>query len=215
MIGQSERRDAEPPRTSRGLDRLIFFTDAVVAIAITLIALPLVDSAREVDASSAAEFFSKNTVALLAAGISFAVISAFWREHHALFERATSYTPLLLRVNSLWLTGIVAIPVATVLLVYSHRNDRLAIGVYLGLMVYSVVLTRLIEVLLYRAGLLSDEPSGIDIAVRWVYVAITVLVLALGIAFPRIGMWWLFLLFASSPIQHLVRRRLQPGTPAE
>jgi hypothetical protein len=33
------------PRTERGLDRLVAFTDAVVPIAITLVVLPLVDAA--------------------------------------------------------------------------------------------------------------------------------------------------------------------------
>jgi uncharacterized membrane protein len=76
-------------RTERGLERLIFFSDAVVAIAITLIVLPLVDSAREVAHMSTSKFLSENAYALTAAGISFVVISSFWREHHRLFERAT------------------------------------------------------------------------------------------------------------------------------
>ncbi|ORM35350.1 TMEM175 family protein [Williamsia sp. 1135] len=87
-------------RTERGLERLIFFTDAVVAIAITLVVLPLVDEAKDLDRRSVAEFLSEDSAALIAATISFAVIGAFWRDHHRLFERASGYTPTLLRANS-------------------------------------------------------------------------------------------------------------------
>ncbi|MCX4097531.1 TMEM175 family protein [Nocardia sp. alder85J] len=213
MTGQPLWHKAEKPRTTRGLERLIFFTDAVVAIAITLIALPLVDSAREVTTSTASKFLSENTFAIIAAGVSFVVISAFWREHHTTFERATGYTPLLIRVNMLWLVGIVTIPVATVLIVYTHRDDRVAIGLYIGLLVYTLVITRLIELLLYRADLLSDHPTGTDIALRWLYVGVAVVAMLLGIFFPHVGMWWLLLLLLNAPIQTAIRRGLSPGEP--
>jgi uncharacterized membrane protein len=215
VTGQSAGHRPDPPRTARGLERLIFFTDAVVAIAITLIALPLVDSAREVTSATASKFLSENTFAITAAGISFVVISAFWREHHTTFERATGYTPLLIRVNMAWLAGIVTIPVATVLIVYTHRDDRVAIGLYIGLLVYTMVITRLIELLLYRADLLSDHPSGADIALRWVYVGVAVAAMLLGIAVPHVGMWWLLLLVATAPVQRVLRRVLNPAATAE
>ncbi|WP_433663977.1 TMEM175 family protein [Nocardia sp. CA-128927] len=206
-----------PIRTERGLERLIFFSDAVVAIAITLIVLPLVDSAREVAATSTAKFLSENSYALTAALVSFVVISSFWREHHRLFERATGYTPLLVRINMLWLLCIVALPLATVLEVYSHRGDRLAIGIYLGAMIGAMSLSRLAELVLYRAKLLADaaQVTGTDIAVRWISVVTVCFALVIAISVPRVGLWSLLLWIIAGPVERLVRPRSKPHQPAE
>ncbi|MEV6560264.1 TMEM175 family protein [Nocardia sp. NPDC051756] len=198
-----------PIRTERGLERLIFFSDAVVAIAITLIVLPLVDSAREVADTSTSKFLSDNSYGLIAAGVSFVVISSFWREHHRLFERATGYTPLLVRLNMLWLLCIVALPLATILDVYSHRGDRVAIGIYLGTMIAAMTLSRLSELVLYRANLLADahQVTTIDIAVHWISVVTVCLALLIALAVPYVGLWSLLLWIAVGPVEGVVKRQ--------
>jgi uncharacterized membrane protein len=64
-------------KTTRGLDRLVFFTDAVTAIAITLLILPLVDSVERAagEGHSAAQFIGDNLSQLAAFGLSFVVIA--------------------------------------------------------------------------------------------------------------------------------------------
>jgi uncharacterized membrane protein len=197
------------PRTERGLERVIFFSDAVVAIAITLIVLPLVDSAREVEHSTTAKFLSDNVYTLIAAAVTFAVIGAFWREHHRLFERATGYTPLLARVNLLWLFGIVSLPLATVLDEFTHR-DRLAIGIYLGVITFTMMMQRIEELLLHRANLLSDpQPATtIQLALRWSLVVSSALALLIAVTWPRIGLWSLLLLAVTGPLEDYLQRRL-------
>ncbi|MEC3952049.1 TMEM175 family protein [Nocardia sp. CDC153] len=200
---------AGPAHTERGLERLVFFSDAVVAIAITLIALPLVDTARGVAESNTSKFLADNSYALTAAGISFVVISAFWREHHRLFERATGYTALLIRVNMLWLLAMVALPVATVLDVYSHHDDRLAIGIYVGVIIFAMAVARVEELLLYRGGLLTDaeELTPAYLASRWLTVAAALLALVVAVAVPSIGLWSLLILVAAAPLPGVLRRR--------
>lgn len=60
------------------LERLVAFSDAVVAIAITLIVLPLVDHA--IDAENATEFFAGNVVGLITALLSFVIVGVFWQD---------------------------------------------------------------------------------------------------------------------------------------
>ncbi|MFI1920479.1 TMEM175 family protein [Nocardia sp. NPDC020380] len=204
-----EHASSGSAHSERGLERLVFFSDAVVAIAITLIALPLVDSARDVRDSGASKFLADNTYALTAAGISFVIISAFWRDHHRLFERATGYTPLLIRVNMLWLLAMVAIPVTTVLDVYTRRNDRLAIGIYIGVIVFAMVIARVEELLLYRSGLLTNRAdlTPADLASHRITVAAAVLALVIAVALPHVGMWSLLILVVTGPLPGAARRR--------
>ncbi|UGT63110.1 TMEM175 family protein [Nocardia asteroides] len=200
---------AEPAgqrRTERGLERLIFFSDAVVAIAITLIVLPLVDSARDVGEGSTAEFLSDNSYALWAAGISFVVISSFWRDHHSLYERATGYTPILVRVNLMWLAGIVFLPVVTVLDVYSHTRDRTTLGLYVGTIVVVMALLRCQELILHRAGLLADDGGPTAPAAQWAAVGAGLAALALVLAFPVVGLWSLLLLLLAIPVRRWSHR---------
>ncbi|MFF3571143.1 TMEM175 family protein [Nocardia jiangxiensis] len=198
------------PRTERGLERVIFFSDAVVAIAITLIVLPLVDSAREVEHSTTSKFLSDNIYTLIAAAVTFAVIGVFWRDHHRLFERATGYTPLLVRTNMLWLLGIVALPLATVLDEFTHR-DRLALGIYLGVIVFTMVMLRLEELLLYRANLLSDphRATSAELVTRWLQVAAAFVALIIAVTWPEIGLWALLLLAVTGPLETFLQQRIR------
>jgi uncharacterized membrane protein len=196
-------------QTDRGLDRIVNFSDAVVAIAITLIVLPLVEDARDLGpGTTTADYLSDHQPALLAAGLGFVVTAVFWRDHHRLWERATGYTPRLVNLNFLWLASIVALPVATVLEVSADSHDRLAKALYVGSMALALSCTRVQELELHRAGLLIDAEllTPRILACRWIVVGLTLLALIIAVAVPYIGLWALFLLFAQGPIEHLIKR---------
>jgi uncharacterized membrane protein len=92
-------------------ERLIFFTDAVVAIAITLLALALPVPSGPSNAAllQSARGFRDQYLAFL---ISFIVIAAHWRGHHQIFRYVRSVGPIV-RWNTLWLLFIVVTPFAT------------------------------------------------------------------------------------------------------
>ncbi|MFK4299361.1 putative membrane protein [Arthrobacter sp. GAS37] len=102
-------------QTTRGLDRLVFFTDAVTAIAITLLVLPLVDSVTQAarDGLSAEQFIGNNFAAISGFALSFVVIARLWLAHHSTFEHVRSYSSPLLLLNLFWAFTVVVLPLPT------------------------------------------------------------------------------------------------------
>lgn len=195
------------PGTRRGeerhVDRVVAFGDAVVAIAITLVVLPIVDAAT--DAPSAADYFSSNGLSLASAGLSFVVIAVFWRAHHWLFTDATGYSSAILHLEALWLASIVFLPVATVLDFTGDGGDPLALGVYIGTMLVGSVTLRVERLLLERGGYIRDG-AHIPAPELWAGAGLLAAALVLAVAFPRIGAYWLLLLFLEEPLLAAVRR---------
>jgi uncharacterized membrane protein len=104
-----------PDFESRGVERLGLFSDAVMAIALTLLAIELPvphgDTVSALWASVRHE--DGHYVAFL---ISFAVIAASWSDHHDLFRCIARVDARLRTLNSGWLLMIVLNPFATRLL---------------------------------------------------------------------------------------------------
>ena len=100
------------------MERLTLFSDAVVAIAIALLAADL--PVPEGDTVSA--FWSsvrRNDGHYAAFLISFFVIAAAWSDHHDLFRYTTRADPRLRTLNMTWLLAIVLVPFATRMLTAS------------------------------------------------------------------------------------------------
>jgi TMEM175 potassium channel family protein len=101
---------SEAARTS--IDRLMFFSDAVVAIAITLLAIDLpVPSSNS--AAELGSFVEDHLSEYLAFLVSFLVIAQAWRAHHGLYRYVRDTSRALIRPNTLWLLTIVLTPYAT------------------------------------------------------------------------------------------------------
>jgi len=124
-------------RTERGLDRLVFFTDAVTAIAITLLILPLVDSAANAGAhTDAAQFVADNLDQLLGFLLSFAVIARLWAAHHSMFEHVASYNRSLFVLSLFWALTMVFLPLPTEML-SQFSTSPITVAWYIGTMTLS------------------------------------------------------------------------------
>ena len=110
----------------RALERLVFFSDAVVAIAITLLAIDL----PVPTGTTVATFLSSardHDGVYLSFLVSFVTIAAAWKQHHDVFKYANRTDARLRNLNMVWLLTIVLVPFATKLLTgYEHH----AVGVH-------------------------------------------------------------------------------------
>lgn len=111
-------------------ERVTAFTDAAVAIALTLLVLPLVDSARDATGSSLPTMLHHYGDDFLAFTVSFLVIARFWRVHRRQFQALAHLDEGLVVLNLAWLFGIVFLPVPTALLVGSESSAHAGAGLY-------------------------------------------------------------------------------------
>ncbi|CAM3127565.1 DUF1211 domain-containing protein [Sphingomonas antarctica] len=104
--------------TDHPLERLIFFSDAVFAIAITLLVIeihvPDVADARA--AGGYGNVLLETTPSFFAFLISFAVIARFWAGHHAAFSMRARFDKSLLIPNFILLLCIAFMPFSTAFL---------------------------------------------------------------------------------------------------
>jgi uncharacterized membrane protein len=98
------------------VERLIFFADAVIAIAITLLALELPLPEGTTTNRQVLDYFGANRDQFIAFAISFWVIGAYWMGHHRTFRWVNALGGRLARITMLWLMLQVLMPYATRLL---------------------------------------------------------------------------------------------------
>jgi uncharacterized membrane protein len=101
------------PESGHGLERTIFFSDAVIAIAMTLLALELHVPAAHDGKTVAEDFGDKMGHEYAAFLISFAVIAMFWFNHHRFFQNIARLTHRMILLNLASLFAVVLMPFAT------------------------------------------------------------------------------------------------------
>ena len=113
--------DNEVESGARAAERLTFFSDAVVAIAMTLLAveLPVPEGDTVSEFWKSVQHNDGHYVAFL---VSFAVIAAAWTDHHDLFRYVEGIDARLRLFNFGWLLSIVLNPFGIKLLIVSGQS---------------------------------------------------------------------------------------------
>lgn len=176
---------------TRQLERLIFFSDAVFAIAITLLVLDL----RLPDNSGGVLDFSAMGPKLFGFALSFAVIGAYWLYHHVLFGRLLKEDLLLRIVNLIFLASIVFLPFPTS--VITNFPASKATVMFYALSVSGVgLLATALSVVARRRAIAGPVSIGNSASIWFARSIVTPLVFAVSalvaVRSPRLAMdlWW-------------------------
>jgi len=194
---------------TRGLERVVGFSDAVFAVAITLLILTIV--VPEVsDISQLRQGLIDLWPKFTGFFISFVIIGAFWMNHHSMFAMLRRSTPGLLWINIFLLMFIVMLPFSTDLM-SEYGNSVLAVVFYdINMLIVALCLGFLWWYASYRNDLAVESLTP---AVRkhllLVYASISLVFgLSIAIAFINISASQYFYL-ALIPINMILDRILR------
>ena len=202
--------------SDRELDRIVFFSDAVFAIAITLLVLSI--EVPQIPENLVAEELLDQLFDLgrnmLSYVISFLVIFSFWTVHHSIFSSIRGYDRGLLWLNGLFLMAVAFLPFPSALL-GEYGDQQLVVAIYAG----SMAVTRLLLSAVWwyasigRRLIASDLDPGLIRAhhVRGVVIPLIFLI-SIGISFfsVRAAIYsWILLAFSNFVGLRMLYRRYQ------
>ncbi len=193
--------------TQRGLDRIVIFADAVVAIASTLLVLPLVDLATQ-DAEVPVDRLINDHIGQFGAfALSFAVIARLWVAHHRLFERVAAYDRVILWLTLFWLFTVAFLPFPTAIL--APQSGRGASLLYIGTLLLSSMALAATSawVSAHPALQTAQERDATIDDPQWTIAALFLVAFTVTVLVPGASVWTLLLLLLSGPIDRLRRRR--------
>jgi uncharacterized membrane protein len=199
-----------------GKDRLLAFSDGVVAIALTLLVLPLAELVPEAaqPARSGLTIVTDNLAPIGSFVLSFVVIARFWAAHHRVFDPARRVGRALVWVNTAWLFTIVVLPFPTEM-IGAFSDDPFTLRFYVLTLFVSSALLAVITVLVRRSLVEEDHPAPRHVATGGT-AALFLLVFLVTLVAPQWGYWPLLLLLATGPVERLlgpvIDRRLNRPT---
>jgi uncharacterized membrane protein len=192
-LGSEPSAQEEP----RSVERLLLFTDAVVAIAITLLVLPLVDAVSEAVATGApsTDVIVENWAQIFSFLLSFYVIAQLWSAHHGLLEGVTAARRGVFTLNMLWVLTIVVLPFVTEM-IGGYGTDRFTVLLYIGMVLSSSACLTALSVVI-RGRLVAGAGSA---------TGLLGVALLLALLVPPVGYAGLLLLVLSPLVERLWRR---------
>jgi uncharacterized membrane protein len=160
---QRARRALNPLSVAGNLeyDRVLFFSDAVFAIAITLL---VVDIRVPAIVANAARELHDDRGKILSFAISFLVIGLFWMGHHRMFRYITALDRPIMFLNLLFLGTIAFLPYPTALL-FAGTTKQPAAPVFYASCVAGAGLLELV-VWLYAIRAKGLVPASVSPALR-------------------------------------------------
>jgi TMEM175 potassium channel family protein len=177
------------------VERIILFSDCVLAIAITLLILPLTEI-HPAEHATLADTVVEHSAELAAFALSFAVIANYWTIHHDLFRSLQRYDGRIVLLNMFWLAAIVFLPFPTALI--ADGIDGGFAALYIGTLLAVSLLSLLIANYLARHPELTDGDAAVEGRQHVIASAFSVgailIALIIWLFSPIIGLFGLLLL---------------------
>jgi uncharacterized membrane protein len=201
--------DATTTDRERDLDRLLTFIDAVVAIAITLLVLPLVELTSDVtDKDSVADLLRTHQPQLWSFLLSFLVIARLWLAQHRAVRHLVRSHPAVSALLLFWTLTIVVLPFPTALVAQAGQQTITKV-LYLSAITLSTVTVGLMARVIAGNPQLTDGRGVPDAEPAIVSSALLVAALVIMLAAPATSYFPLLLLFLDDPLRALHRRWLR------
>ena len=209
-------------------ERVGFFTDAVFAIAMTLLVIEIPrpegsefgvgNGVSKADAAAHLwHFLAHQANAFYAYALAFYILWVVWRQHHVLFDRIAKLSPVIVGWHFPLLLLVGFLPYVTTVLGHYPANPLAAL--LFGLVVGGLLICRsIIQSWAYRGNLLH---STVDVAqfradtrTSWLVVGYWMLILALLWWTPWIQIAWFLTSLVGSSANWLLRPRPAPTAAA-
>jgi uncharacterized membrane protein len=137
----TDHLEAEGHKGDVSLDRLLFFSDGVFAIAITLLSIEL--HPPQGWTGTVADLWARGWPMLSSFAVSFLVVGVFWNAHRRIFVQIRRFSMGVFVLNLLLLACIALMPFATNL-IYSFGPHGETLLIYLGLVAFAGLLQGLV-----------------------------------------------------------------------
>ena len=116
--------------SGKRLDRLINISDAVTAVAITLLAVPLIGLMAPQPDETFASYLLARSGSIVAFAFTFALVFGQWRAHNRILSDLVAYNSAVFWINVAWLAGIAFLPWPSSLVGMAwESSDALTVGV--------------------------------------------------------------------------------------
>lgn len=198
-------------RHSRGLefDRVAFFSDAVFAIAMTLLVVGI--GIPHVADGHLQHALGGKRLEIFSFFLSFVVIGFYWLGHHRFFATLQRVDRRFMELNLIYLAAIAFMPFPTAL-VGQYGNEEIAVILYAATLAVASALEAL---LLWRAHLKGFMRVRLtDDGFRWSMLAslapVAVFLLSIPVAFAAGPEWALYTWALIFPLEMIVDRVARP-----
>ncbi len=205
----------------RDLGRVLTFTDGVVAVAITVLVLPLVSVTAPEQGRPFYAVITDNWPMITAFLLTFLIVYIQWQGHQRIFENFVAIDDAIIRLNGLWLITIAFLPWPSRMLDVDGTGNQVVWLYCATLFLNSALLHAL-----YRRGrrhpdLLGNPELWPRRSLSFQFAAIFAVLTVVALFAPRLALWsmWVviplrFLAQQDGPLRSVLWRS-NPGDGSE